>query len=285
MNADLIIYGVIETKNGNYVISPEFYVNSRNLFPSEELIGQHILGSQINVPFSGNSTPTTINLNRELSRRSQIMAYVAKGLGLYLTHYYEGALAFFQKANDDNLWQFNSGREVIYLFVGNCAGKTGDLLLAENSFNKALEIEKDYARAYIGLGGVYYSYSLKKFTENNIPPNNDEMARALELFEKATSIEGQPETADILEKAAFGKGQIFLAQWLAGQPSHSDSSEGEELLVEAINQFDIVVTQFDNGKNPRLQELASEANARLGLIHLQTEELDLAINYYILAGN
>jgi len=273
MKADLVVFGVIQRQGDEYLLTPEFYVNIRNFYETEDVVGQHKLGSAIAILAGGEDSPPQVNLNRELSHRTQVLALVAKGLSLYFTHAYDDALVLFKRANQNDLWQFNTGREVIYLFQGNAAGRSNLLNDAELAYRKALEINPEYSRAYAGLGSVYYLYGLQGLTSENFSPNDDQMRQAISQFDQAIAAGDQPETADIPARVAFGKGQIYLAQAFAG----------EDTLNSALESFRFVIDAYGDGTNSRIQELASESHARIGLVYRQKDELSNALKEFDLA--
>lgn len=273
MKADLVIYGTIERSGSGYLLRPEFYVNVRNFYEASEMVGRHTLGSEIRLSGVGEQLTSQINLNRELSNRSEVLALITKGLGMFVTHQYDYAFDLFSRANDDVYWDIDSGREVIYLFQGNAALRANNLDQAQEAYRNALRISPDYSRAYIGLGSYYYVSSLLMAKESGSAPDIEHLNTALENYELALEASNQPASADIPAKVAFGRGQVYLTSWIYG-------SETEE---EAQNQFEFIIAQYGDGENIRLQEMASESHANLGLIAKQKGEFNEALDQYTLA--
>jgi tetratricopeptide (TPR) repeat protein len=263
INADVVLYGTVTREGEVLQFKPEFYVDIKNMYEAEEMVGQHTIGSPISIERGGAGNPSQINLNRELSRRSEVMALVTKGLSLYLSNAFEEALDLFQRANKDEYWSSNTGREVLYLFEGNAANRSNQLDIAEQAYTEALEIDDQYARSLVGLGFVDFTRSLQGSTSQSFEPDEDLLERALERFDLALQTEDQPESADIPAKVAFGKAQVYLAQ----------AYTGKETLPEAVKQFERVIALYSDGENPRLQELASEAHARIGFITREQNDL------------
>lgn len=134
-------------------------------------------------------------------------------MSFYFAHAYEQALTFFRLANRDELWQTSStGREVVYLFVGNAAGRANLLQEAEEAYRNALDVEPQYARAYVGLGGVFYLRSLAGVTSDNFAPDQVMLKQALDNYDKGATARLQPPTADIATKVAFGRAQVHPLQ-------------------------------------------------------------------------
>jgi tetratricopeptide (TPR) repeat protein len=260
INSDVIVYGTIDREGNTLTIQPEFYVSVANFYEAEEMVGQHALGGSISIIETGEGITSQINLNRELSKRSQVLSLLTKGLSLYFTHAYEDARVFFQEANKDDYWQTLSGREVVYLFEGNAAGKSRLLEEAEEAYHNALAYQEEYARAYAGLGSVYYLQALEETQcKENFEPDQGLLDSAKYNFDQALKARVMPASADIPTKVAIGLGQVYLAEWFAG----------EDTVEKAIEQFNLVLTQYGSGANPRVQEFASEAQGRLGLIERQ----------------
>ena len=77
-------------------------------------------------------------------------------------------------------------------------------------------------------------------------------------MDKASEASFKPPLADVDAKIHFSRGQCNFLRTYAGE---DDSFE------QAKADFLYVIQAYDNGKNPRLQELSAESYARLGLIY------------------
>ena len=264
LNADLLIYGTIQKADNGYALQPEFYLRAANNFEADELVGQHRFGGPISITATRDTLPTQLPLNIELTRRSEILSLVARGLILYLVNSYEQALVLFTKANQDSFWQNADGRESIYLFQGNAAIRTMDFEKAQNAYAQAVRIEPRYARGYVGLGNVTYLMASESSDQQGFTPNQRLLAEASGFYQQALQAEIQPASAEIPSKVAFGLGQIYLAEWFTGRDTRD----------QALAQFKIVLDNYADGKNIRLQELASETHARMAIIYRQDGEAE-----------
>lgn len=273
VNADIVIYGAITQTGEGLTLQPEFFVDTRNLQEAAEMVGQHSLGSGIAIVAGAEDLPTQRALNLELSRRAEVFSLITRGLSDYFTHNYTDALDLFTQANQERYWDYPDGREVVYLFQGNAAGRANDLEQAKVAYLKALEVDADYARAYVGLGGVAYSEALLKVTSDQFTPDLDKFKLALDFYDQALTAKNASPTADIPAKVAFGRGQVYLMEWFAGQ----------DTLALAQRSFMEVLGFYDGGNNPRLQEMASETHARLGIIARQQNDLTVAVSEYTIA--
>jgi hypothetical protein len=131
INADLVVYGNLELGENRSGFIPEFYIRTQKLGDAQELAGQYEFGSSIEG--KGNierNTAAREDLRRQLASRTSAMAQFVTGIGLYMLHDYEDALDHFQLAQDEEGWDDNDGKEVLYLFMGNTATQLKDFLAA-----------------------------------------------------------------------------------------------------------------------------------------------------------
>lgn len=138
--------------------------------------------------------------------------------------------------------------------------KANDYDTAINELNNSLGVDPKYARPMITLGSVYYLQALKPFDQTKKPSDIDSelLAEAIEKFNQALKAEHQPALSNIPTKAHFGLGQSFLMQSYSGLDTP---------LNAAVEEFEIVIANYGDGKNPNVRELAAESHARLGLIY------------------
>ena len=283
INAHMIIYGSVQRVGDSLHLQPEFYVRLEASYEAQELVGKYAFGGGINIVGNEENLPSQIGLNRELSRRAEALALIARGLTFYTTHRYEEALEWFEQANEEKHWEHSDeGREVVYQFQGNAAGALLLLKEAEEAYNASIEVEREYARAYAGLGGIYFNRSIEHLREQDgsatggaFEADRELLDRALDYFERALKAKIQPSTADIPAKVAFGRGQVYTAQWF--------TDHDQDTLEQARKQFGIVIEQYGNGENPRLQEFAAEAHAILGQIEREVGDAEAAIQRYLTA--
>ncbi|HYH02680.1 MAG TPA: hypothetical protein VEC37_06230, partial [Bacillota bacterium] len=80
INADIVVYGLVEQRSGSLFLTPRFYVNSRSIpvnyhvgsggvtdLEILEITGEHSLGGGINLGVDSVDMPTQLKLNRELT--------------------------------------------------------------------------------------------------------------------------------------------------------------------------------------------------------------------------
>jgi hypothetical protein len=86
----------------------------------------------------------------------------------------------------------------------------------------------------------------------------DLLQQSIKSLEQARSAKQQPVLADTDSKVHFGLGQAYLML---------NFGDGSVPMSDAISQFNSVIEEYGDGRNPRVRELAAESHARLGLIH------------------
>jgi tetratricopeptide (TPR) repeat protein len=257
IKADLIVYGTVEPDGSGSSFTPEFYLSAAKLVKAEELIGKHDLGAPVRT--SEDFTRSVIarrDLRDRLLGRTGALANFVVGLSYYAGERLEEAAIHFESARTAPGLDDADGKEVLYLFLGNVAGKRNDLPTAEAHFARALELEPEYARAQIGAGSVLFQRSHRGCEPDDVDAPG--LLRALELYRSAERARDQPPLADISTKAAFGQGQALLCLSNARVADH---------WAEARVAFERVIGEY-GGRNERVRNTAAEAHAGLGLVAL-----------------
>ena len=159
----------------------------------------------------------------------------------------------------------------MHLFTGNAANRSRQAEVAQDFYLKALGVDDQYARAYIGLGHAQFAQALAGACSQDFQIDSELLDAALGNFIKAEIADNKPPSADISAKSAFGKGQIYITKYYSGEKSaFSDSQE----------QFQMVIDEYIKTDNERIKELASEAHARLGLLARQQGDLESSAALY-----
>ncbi len=276
IDADVLVYGLIDISEPVWKITPEFYIASENFYEAEEITGQHQMGEPISLVGQEN-VARRIELSNKFESRAQAISRITIGLAYYSLQDFQNALKVFQSAENIPGWDESQGKEVLYLLAGNAAMMTKDFDTSMTDLNKALSIEPDYGRPLITMGSVYYLQALGPFEKTKKQSDIDLslIDMAVEKFKQALKAKNQPALSDIPTKAHFGLGQCYLMQSYTGMGLS---------LNKAVDEFQIVITNYGNGKNPRIRELAAESHARLGLINnLSGYSNDAAQEYQLAA--
>lgn len=296
INAHMVIYGVVQVSGLDYTITPEFYINpdpnTLNPAGDKELTGPNELGAPQEI-----SGPVEAGFDQELrsrmSERLQVLAVMSMGLANYSTHRYDLALGRFEDAKAMQ-WPEDMSKELLYLMIANATGKVGQenftkkqfdvaqqkfteaeaiYTQAEQEYDRAHPSAPGYARAMIGQGSVLYMRVLLQFNASGNPAGIDRalLAKSIASYQSALDSPNKPDGADVTETASMGIGQCYILQKLAGdQPN----------FALATAAFQVIIHSYDQSHEPRLQELAGDAHARLGLIHRLEGNTAAAIQEY-----
>jgi len=277
IGADVVVYGHVDTGASLWQVTPEFYVAAENFYEAEEITGQHDLGVPLSIGGQGN-VAARIAVSEAFTCRARALSRITVGLAYYAVRDFRQALALFQSAEEIEGWQDGDGKQVLYLLIGNSAGRAGDLELARAYHEKSLALDPEYARAYVGLASATYMQALKPYEETGDPTRTDVdlLRSAIATYERAAEAAHQPVLSDIPAKVHFGLGQCYFVLVY---------SENEELFDPAIAEFEAVIAAYGDGTNPRVLEITVESYARLGLIYDLSGHPDLAVEKYEMAAS
>ncbi len=256
IRADVVVYGTLRAEVPNE-FTPEFFLSDRQLQNAEELFGQHNLGSSIRT--AGDIARNAVarkELRDQILGRAQALAEFVVGLSYYGAHRYDTALDHFEAARTTAGWDDRDGKEVLYLFLANTAGKLNDLDRAQAFYDAALALNPEYARAQLGRAEVLLHRSRGNCEQGNVDVNG--VNAALEAYRRARSARVQPATSDIATKVVFGEGRVHLCLSQALVGDH---------WADAEREFEQVIAEYEKG-NRRAREMAAESHANLGFVHL-----------------
>jgi tetratricopeptide (TPR) repeat protein len=292
IHADLVLYGAVETSGARWQILPEFYLAAENFYEAREIIGQHELGTPLELSGSATNSAWRFEFGKQMFSRSKALSAMSVGLGYFALRQYPTALASFQNGLTTSDWNDAQGKKVLYLMAGNAAAKTGETYLnqkdfknAENSFsisqemlNKAIEIDPQYARPYISLANLAYARALIPALTSNSYSAADPalLQQCLETLSQAESAQNKPPLADTTEKIHFSRGQCLFLQALAGLSTS---------FAPALQEFQQVIQAYDTSQNQRLREISAESHARLAAIYLLKNNLPQALKEYQTAAD
>ncbi len=278
IKAHVVIYGVITQAGDQSQFIPEFYVNYKGFEESEEITGQHELGSALRIKLPFEATQLQAIENPALSGRANALSLITIGLAYYSIDGFEQALDYFTQAEENRGWLQNAGKEIIYLLLGNANARLASkensveyLSPAFDHYDTALDINRTYTRAKVGQASVLYLIALGNPTDSSFETVDlDQLDEAATVFEDALNLGNPPASANIEAKVSFGLGQINLV--------HAQIAEGD-WLAQAEAKFNQVVQEYENG-NIRIIDLAGHAYARLAVIAYLQGNTDAAVDHY-----
>ena len=272
IGAHLVVYGLVESAQAGWIVIPEFVVSTTSFFEAQEVTGPHELGTPLSIN-GQDPIVTSIEVSKQYRARVEALSRIAIGLAYYSVDRYAEALSEFELALQVEDWQEDRGKEIVYLLMGNAAGKNNELSLAGSYHEAALGIAPNYARAHIGLASTYYLLALSDYTRSLEPDDIDAelLRQAIGEYELAQDTTPRPTVSDMSGKVNFGLGQCYLMLSL------TDDSNYLELAVE---KFNAVLTAYAEDSNINLRELVAESHARLALIALINNQPQEAVREY-----
>lgn len=295
INADIVVYGMIEKTGTEWNVSPKFYVSPNNFENASEILGPYDLGEPFGLT-EGNRRALRITAGDALTPRSEFLTEVAIGLTYYSIANYERAAEVFLDVlpDTDRAITDDESLRLVYLLLGNTSLKIAlqefgkftpgageangkvienmnqDLEEAESYFSQSATIDPEYARAYLGLGDIAYLQSTN-CSGQTCTIIVEPLEESISFYEKALLSANAPVAAVPNAKANFGLGQVFFRKSLV---------LGDATFAEAINHFNAVITEYNAGQSPRSRDIAAESEARLGLIACMQGDYDQALQAY-----
>ena len=183
INAQVVIYGNLRLDQSTASFVPEFYVAPVR-GEADEILGRYQLGAPIDLQTPLNLDEQGLSLNIKLTSRTKALSRFTIGLMYDLLGDSEDALKVFQQAIDELDWAENGGKEVFYYFVGRSELFLDQDKEAEAAFRTALGLtNNNYARAYIGLGGVYLRRARRLAPEQRL--KTTDLQQAVENYQQA----------------------------------------------------------------------------------------------------
>jgi energy-coupling factor transporter ATP-binding protein EcfA2 len=278
LNADMVIYGA-SLPQSPAQIALEFYLAPQQDYNYEDIQGSFEFGAPI--PLEGSDAS---QIQQGLSQQASSLAWIAVGLSeAQLGHSLE-ALEAFQRADqifpDAEMVKFLIGREYLFLvdresvlqFARDAFEKE-----AEQAFHQAIRLRQDYARAYVGLGGVYFKRAQRLIN----PPEegtsagsqeNTDLAAAKSITEDAiaaynTVVDLNPDPAEygipLDSVARLGLGNSYRLQgqisWLQG-----NDQQAFGYFDQAIHALESTIVPFADAGQERY---LTQAYEYLGATH------------------
>jgi tetratricopeptide (TPR) repeat protein len=267
LNAHVVIYGTVDEVERDVLIAPDFFVSMKYFIDAEELLGRHRFGALKSLKHFENNYSNRLEFNTELANRSTALSMVTIGIAHHFQKDYQTAQRFYKNA--ENSLSSSSGREVLYVLMGNAAIKEeGGLDQAQDYYLKAINVNPDYARGYIGLATSSFRFAIS----NKGRVDYDQVRKTIDYYNQALACSDKPQTANIEYKAHFGLGESEL---LLSQASQAN------LLSEARENFQFVIDYYDLSPSEFLWERAAQANAHQGLIaYIQIKGMDEVKEFY-----
>ncbi len=247
INADVVIYGSMYVLGNEARLDPRFYV--ANQPDTSELAGPHRFG--VPVEFDTTSLDLYDKVNLELQPRAAILVHFTEGLAYFSGGHYQEASHIFRRAvREAESYQPFDGQEVIYVFAAQADCVQGNYEQAMTYLDRALELNPEYARAYIARGNVYYTQAVESAYDVN------KLSQALAEYEHAIQAEDQQPGAYVREKANVAMGNVYV---IRAQQTHDPA-----MFEQAIDHYSQVIGEYEETKGERIRQLAAIAYFGLG---------------------
>ncbi len=253
INASLLLYGYIDRRENPPRLALKFWVAPQAKYRFEDIQGSYGLGLPIRIADLENPGP---GIQGELGRQSGALAWITLGLAQEQLGQNQDAFGVFQKAveaaPDSALAQFFVGRAALFLSDLQSRERETYWQSAETAFQTAITLDPRHARAYIGLGGVYFKRGaslLDAALATGQPPDPQAAQwadKALAAYQK--SIDLNPDPAEygnpVMEVArlALGNGHRLKG---AIAVAAGDLDQGAKSIQTAIDLLEPLVPVFE----------------------------------------
>ena len=286
IGASVLIYGYLDRDHG---FKPQFYVAHDLVRGDVDAVsGNYQLGEAVPVPFPIRLDDPGVRgaLSVGPSTRARALFWLSVGLTHEVVGESAQALAVFRQAEEQlaTTWQERDGKEILYFFIGREAlflsrdfPEAEYLDQAEQAFAEAIRIGQkyhgDYARAHIGLAGVYYERARQAPPELRL--ETGDLAQAIAEYQAALDL-APPET-QVAAIARLGLGIAYRMQAEAHLVNGQDA-EAEAGLVQAVDDLKQAVSPLAQAD---LYRFLAQAYLALGasyhqLAYLRAEQGDRA---------
>lgn len=267
LGADLLIFGNLTVLSDRTAADVYFYLAPTHLSGAEEMAGDYRLLDRLEVAGSLlDNAVTNSELRSHLLAHTEALAAFAFGIGYFNRQQYNEASRWLETAREELVKGGNRQQlAVIELFLGSTAAQLDDLPLAQSFYNAAIAHDPGFARALLGRGQVRF---LRERAAGNCTKDKihvAEIEHALADYQEALSLRAS-DLAAIPTKVDLYRGTAYLCLALA--------RAGENYWEQSQSHLERVVTEFEMAGDTRLQYLAGQAYARIGVLHLALAQRD-----------
>lgn len=302
LNADVVIYGYIDRGPLPARFVPQFYVTPR-LTGAEELTGENAFGRPIGVQLPLTNADNRARLDAEIFPRLDGLAKFMMGLAYLNAGNYDRSLDFFRLADKVLEWRDNEGKEILYLWIGTAFHELGradenhtcwfardiepgdSLGCARHAFQKASDLNPQFARARIGLGNLWIETAERDLDGETLIDCNS-YSRAIEEYEAALQLaDSSAPTAFLALKATYNIGLTYASAFRNACDDSDAAGAGErfyrlatEHLNQAIQAYGEAIQRYPG--LALVQQLGARAYYQLGLIDNEYSSFDAAIDAF-----
>lgn len=282
LNADVVVYGNIDTSQLPAHFTPEFYISPR-LTGAEESTGPGAFGAPVNVLLPlANSPDNRSRLAGEFIPRMEALTEFMFGLAFFKADLPTEALNQLELARQVKQWPDTpgNGKEVLYLWIGSSLLKralqgdgiegppcptiapeaSDDWACAQAAYERALGLNPRFARAHIGLGKVWEDQA-KRIRLGREIIDCQAYLYAVDEHRKALAPDMEAaETAFVHLKAYLNIGLDYANSYRNGC--------GDQFYTPALEYLQLAAAEYaKNATVPLVRELGARTFYQLGLVY------------------
>jgi TPR repeat protein len=194
LNADMIIHGTIDRRQQPPLLSIQMYLAPKLGDALDEIKGNFPLDA----PIALNSDLDSDVVQKEIARQTNLLANLAlaqaESKSGRTVEALEGYLKAGESAPESDMLQFFIGRESLFVIEREAIPQTADAAFEEQArtaLEKALQLNPQNARAYVGLGTLYLKQAKRLINEAMNSEYTDQTFQQItQLLDQATSVYG-----------------------------------------------------------------------------------------------
>ena len=290
---DIVLYGTVDCRaNANTIsVSPQFYVAPGYFKHAPELIGSYDFGAFAHSMNKASDSIALDEFRQELLDRANAIVSLGRGFEYYARDNnkdYLNAASVFEAVLAADEIQDPRGQAMLHYMLGNaymrasstdCNDMLPDVLKqAEAHYAEAVDIEPEFASAYLGLGSIMSQWALN--TGHDPKLVQQYLDRGEGYFLKALAARIQPVNANIETRVALNRAQAKVIAHDAIDPDASELlSSAEALLNQVTARF---VSAGENAAS--LRSTAAHAYSMLGDVLLAQARTTEALDAYYKAA-
>lgn len=288
---DIVMYGTVDCRDSAISVSPQFYVAPGYFKHAPELIGSYDFGA---FSHAINKTSDSIALDefrQELLDRANAVVALGRGFEYYARDNYKdylNAATVFETVLSSTSVQDTRGQAMLHYMLGNaymrassndCNDVLPDVLKqAETNYLIAIDVEPEFANAYVGLGSIMSQWAL-----NSTPDEagvRGFLERGEDFYNKALTARIQPVNANVAMRVALSRAQAKVIEHDLLEVGRS------EVLASAEGLLNTVIDNYLNAGESAssLRSTTAHAYSLLGDVQLTREETHTALDAYYKAS-
>jgi tetratricopeptide (TPR) repeat protein len=240
IGAHMVIYGNLISGEPSSSLDLEFYLSPLVNDETAAIIGPHRLGRPIPLPapFDTGRPETNIAVDEKLRVRTDALFWLTIGLTQQLLGRSEQALETFQRAETKlTNWPEHDGKEILHFFIGREELFLNQSENAEASFRKALEINRNYARAQVALGSSYLQRARATEPEARLEePKHLEQALDNHLKGLELALSAEDPLLEAVARIALAKSYRLLGETYYFLDAYEEANRLFELVISEVEQ-------------------------------------------------